>query len=1598
MLGLAKYIIQEFDQQIKHMKLLNHEINEALLTCFKSESFTQAYAGTLKASDFSARGVLTLLVDHCDVLSTKTVEEWLGILYQYALSLTYPTAVTQDLDPTLKPVYVTLLEFLRVLNLSERNSHSKDFLSLFPFKLITPEEVNQLENKEEYEIILKAFRYDYIYEMMKLNYETTGHSTIEHIVGVHHVALHLARQIKALGLPIDLGIVSGAAAFHDIGKFGCKADEKKMVAYYHYYYTEEWFYRKNIQYIRNIAVNHSTWDLELENLSLESLVLIYSDFKVKRHKDPTWPYAMKFFGIDEAFQVILDKLDHVDEAKEKRYRKVYYKLKDFECYIQNLGVQTEIGHANPPCMEKIDLSPVLQFGDASIFKYQQLAIENNIAFMYQLRNEASLSGILDLAREQKDPHKLRQFMRLFEQFTQYLTPEQKLLTLDFFFETLLRVEEDLRRQASRIMGKIIASFDDPYSKYLPPTVDQRVFKLSKSGVLKKYIESFLDPELVNTTKKTEWVGLALGEMVKYVTRFSKEIEHTVDLLLNLLKDILPHQRRFILNIFALLPTHKLTQAQLNRITDIVVTEVDSDIIEDRMAAYDIITHLIKTNHDGIIKIAKMIVQTDYELPYEQFLSGKVKRRLKRVLDQPIEVAFDFTRLDEDQVSDLYLSNLKTATPGLVKKLQVEMILEHMLHEGVEGRFYAAIHYCNLLKNSSSQEVRLIVSKALLALVERLNPRETNEIVIELLRGLEIETYQFTQAIPSILGKLLFMLNTHEIEEILDDLLYKVKKGSAYLKSLVVETMGHAVAAWSVANRQADQSEALLKKMLSILLTGLVQYDSLVHQVAFHSITHDILTTKSTTLQEKHHVFKYLHKKMLCMMAEHVKGMHDDPMLYAHGLNQLYVFITEYLHEFGPFDYPKPEKVAYFPGTFDPYSLGQHKVAQQIRDQGYEVYIAIDAFNWMRRTQATLMRRRMIELTIANEFDIYLFPAEVSIYANNDEDIEALQTFFGHIPIYWTIGEDLMLSQDVYEKDHAAIYQIPHLLIKRDTVTHKKRELLSKRIDHLKHVAHMHIDAELERITPHQIRKAIDHKWDMMDYLDPMVEQYIYTHNLYRNEPQFKATLEFTRSKVMNFTALSDDLKDEIMQTFTINLAQVAERHQGVSLKDLKVLVIRDIADDSLQSMAVYRELTAHEHAKVHDDQEIKSHYVDIYAENTAVIELIFAKPSELLHNHMRNILVESLVELMNNGYEYVLYESGQGGLEIEVLKALRLAGFVEIQGLRQLIVSLKSPIVLLLDAQSMLKSSFRQDLAIRRALSETRESLMHQLVKLYPRHAILSFDRSMMYDHMSRIIQAHNAPQEGQPFGPAICVPFGDLFKRWRLPGSITKALHTERVYEPMLRYFDIKAHPYYMTLKHQINVFKSFNRPVILIDDLLDTGLRLQAIEQYIKTADIQVQEILVAVMSEKGKKRMQQKGYHVSAAYEVPNMRAWFTESQLYPFIGGDSFWLEANDQNHYLSSVNKILPYLTSQATTLNDKNLFIAFSEVCLRNAHKLLSALQQHYQVENRRPLTIDRLDEVFITPRVPQYGKGVFVDIHAQPTTMIENDIRKLIQIDKLSR
>lgn len=52
---------------------------------------------------------------------------------------------------------------------------------------------------------------------MRIGKAITPFNTLGHIGGVHWVSLYIARQLYQCDVPVDVGLISGAAACHDIG-------------------------------------------------------------------------------------------------------------------------------------------------------------------------------------------------------------------------------------------------------------------------------------------------------------------------------------------------------------------------------------------------------------------------------------------------------------------------------------------------------------------------------------------------------------------------------------------------------------------------------------------------------------------------------------------------------------------------------------------------------------------------------------------------------------------------------------------------------------------------------------------------------------------------------------------------------------------------------------------------------------------------------------------------------------------------------------------------------------------------------------------------------------------------------------------------------------------------------------------------------------------------------------------------------------------------------------------------------------------------------------------------------------------------------------
>ena len=187
-------------------------------------------------------------------------------------------------------------------------------------------------------------------------------------------------------------------------------------------------------------------------------------------------------------------------------------------------------------------------------------------------------------------------------------------------------------------------------------------------------------------------------------------------------------------------------------------------------------------------------------------------------------------------------------------------------------------------------------------------------------------------------------------------------------------------------------------------------------------------------------------------------------------------------------------------------------------------------------------------------------------------------------------------------------------------------------------------------------------------------------------------------------------------------------------------------------------------------------------------------------------------------------------------------------------------------------------------------------------------------------------------------------------------------------------------------------------MDDLLNKGYRLKAIDPIIKNHNLKVEKIVVGILSGRGKELMDIQNRDVDSAYFIPNLNVWFKEHSLYPFIGGDSVLRGYSPERNLLPSVNFILPYASPSFIDNTTNDSIYELSETCIKNALDIIQTLEKEYRLMHERNLTLKHLGDVFISPRCPDHGKNVDYDLNLKPSQYLRNDLEHLKRIEHIIR
>lgn len=1493
----------------------------------------------------------------CDAALSER-KGWLKRVYQFCVSEYFPGNFSGVIFPGQKEACRWYLEVLAGVLKKERENSGFD--PCRDFALLTEEELKSSYVQGEYRHFLSILEELKLPEFMRVAAECTPFDTLGHIAGVHHVAMYVARQLSEhTDVEIDLGLMSAAALIHDVGKFGCRAGEAGRVPYLHYYYTQQFSERFGLSNIGHIAANHSVWDLELENLSAENLLLIYADFRVKSVREENGKEKICFWTLDDSYRIILDKLDNVDDKKRLRYQKVFQKLKDFENFLHSLGVCTDLkGDYKKP--EPAPGAALLD--DAQVReRMRYLAIRSNIMVMNTVGRPAAFAGLLEEAKGEKDWRNVRSYLNVLEEYSAYLTCGQKDMILSFLYEMLMHRDGDIRRQAARIMGKLIAGYEIRYQKEVPEGAPVFVTGRSLKSVWRENLRLMLSADQRITQQHRRWIGYAMKGVFTTAMEAAepdKRKEILEELLLCYKETGWESLAEFLLMDCACeITPEECPPDSRQDLEKFACNAFGHGDLELKTAALRFLCSWMERGWQRSQNLADIYQECrdkDGTIPVcLQYLIAKAS-----VFPEVLPGFY----LEKYQVSQMLLENQRMDTPWIFKQTNLEILSEYYRSGRSTQIFQWAAHLTNMLQVSDRIVIRHQAGRYLTEIMPELTEAQRYEIAAELTGGLETGEYSVSRYIPAYLGRIFFSLEPAAQEELLKRFRAMINGTSEKVAIVTLETIGivlqHIYDSYHAGGEYGKFRQKQKEQLEGLLFRGMTHCREEVRQEAFYIIGHHIFGSSVLTPEQKEEYFSSMGKKMLTLMKR-------DRMIFylynnAAALNHIYRFLSDYAME----EHSQTKKqilpAAFFPGTFDPFSRGHKEVVKKILSLGYEVYLALDEFSWSKRTQPYKIRQRIMEMSVADLKNVYLFPAEIPVNIANPDSLRRLREIFGERELFIVVGSDVVLNASAYkgERRPYSIHSFPHIILQRNTRQEVDEAFLKTRIDNK--ILSISIQEKGETISSTRIRENLEKNRDISSLVDSGARNYIYEKNLYVREPMYRTMTGYRPVGTSLYLRPEEGILRELSGGMVSETEKISADESAVLIRDKEQgrKILGCLFFHPLMLRDFYREFKR---------EELVLWLRKNVSGRICVITGIFGDVSGV-EDDRQTVLSEFFAWCLKEEYSYVLCRKNEKNQEL-----LKRQGFTETGADPEwMLVDVRRPVVLFADAGLCMKQPFGGDPEMKNRILFTRKKLQKALTSLYPGKLVLTLDSYIInYRLVSLITKAARAPageEKAHTAGEKMCVPCGKILKGVKIPGTVVKELNTEKVYTGDMKEFEIREYPDYASLEIQLRTIKAFGRPVLLVDNLYHRGYRMNFITPWMRKEKVEVSKVIVSVLTGVGRDLAEAKGTDLDCVYFIPNMRTWFIESDFYPFIGGDSIRTGREEAGGMLPSVNPVLPYQIPAFLQGIPAGAFYNLSEICLENAEELLVLLEKLYQKQFGRKLTIARLGEVLVQSRYPDAG------------------------------
>ena len=1198
-------------------------------------------------------------------------------------------------------------------------------------------------------------------------------------------------------------------------------------------------------------------------------------------------------------------------------------------------------------------------------RLSQLAEEN---FIKATKRENDIMTLLEGMVNQSDWREIRAYLTMLEVYRDRFKADQKTVILQYLFSLLVDDNGTVRRLSAHTTGYILSSCMEENPEIFSDVLHHILFQTGK-----------------NTEYKRRRIGYSLKTILS--TMFEQLEEE---------------ERKETLRIYgSYFKSSKWGRLScLNLIEGIMEIPWNSWSSMQRGYIFDFLRYFLKTSDDELREAALWLL--DSWISRGWYCPPDVKNYLKHLSvpeDARICEHYLLARIhyiaesakmpssatwQEEAVKDLHVDsealfheNLQSDHYWVYKVINLDILKERFAGGEENDLYQYATHLLNTLRMNNQQEVFWRAGEDLVDIFPRILPHQKYEIIQEIFKAIELRD-DSSNYIPSFLGRTFPLLEPEKQKEFHGHIRLLADSRNNDTVKIIAETI--CVIMTSAGSREEEDPErrqfvrSQRKHFLGILCRCMAGYKPDISVETFYLVG-NVLCPAFPDMNWERRSFLYFARKVLIYMRDIVACHSKIYMLpvivgITRCLEKIRKTRREKTNSFGMEDSvkagdaskpaggrKKSGAIAVYSDSFDPFSLGHRAVVQEAVDSGFHVFLNVHNFFWAMNTQPLMIRRQIAAITIADIRGAYLLPVDIPINTNQPDDLRRLSELFPGQEVYIITGSDTAGVSDAYLKDPEpySIHHFPHIIYSKNELygypdMRKIRNKIFGRIEYMK------LPAYYESMTSEGVRKGLEEGRDMTGMADPQVLHLIHDWNLYSETTTYKQVVDM------------DPVEDRIIKEGNKLRFVISNGATGEEYAPIRCRILRNNTDGYI------------------GPEEEKGEANDLLIE-----ELPQGKYQEFL-------LQEMLAICQEEGYRKVYCRSSH--VEPDVL--IR-AGFLEKQGRYELDMS--EPLAMFFDVSSFIKAPFAKEPLVREAIESGRNRLKESLADLYPGNLVMHITARILHYKINRLIHKRNdivdresgAMEKGgleESFGNKICVPFGKILKGIRIPNTVTKVLNAEKVYDEELRSFDFRELPDYPSLPTQIRTIRSFGMPVILVDDVYHKGFRMEKMSQLLSAESMEVNDLIVGVMSGRGKEIAKKRGIEVESVYYIPKMRAWLQESDMYPFIGGDGILSPRSylEERNASPSINTLLPYQMPSFLKESTDEALLNLSKVCMENAREIFKALEKVYWDRHHRTLTFERIKEVFNEPRYPE---GIDLSDHTmrKPVSEILTD-----EIHRLAR